>query len=72
MSKELSDALLRRKQVQEICAMARSTLWAKVRNGSFPAPLKIGPRTRAWTASSVHAWIAEQTQRLAGSAGGER
>ena len=57
MGTQLAEILLRRKEVQEICAMARSTLWAKVRDGTFPAPLKTGPRTRAWTRSSVMAWI---------------
>ena len=55
---QANDALLRRNEVQRLCALGRSTLWAKVREGTFPAPLKIGPRARAWTVSSVQAWIA--------------
>lgn len=62
MSAQPTEALLRRQQVQDICAFGRSTLWAKVRDRTFPAPLRTGPRTRAWTRSSVMAWIAAKVE----------
>lgn len=38
--------------------ISASSLWAYVRVGKFPKPIKLGERTTVWTASSVHQWIA--------------
>lgn len=45
---------------------AASTLWIKVANGTFPAPIKLSSRTTVWRVSDVRAWIASAVQ--AGSA----
>jgi prophage regulatory protein len=50
--------LLRPAVVQEITTLSRSTLWEKVRAGTFPRPLKIHKQRIAWRASEVEAWIA--------------
>lgn len=46
--------------LREVCARVRlgkSAIWARVRDGTFPAPIKIGDRARAWLADEVDAWI---------------
>lgn len=62
MSAIIKETLLRRQQVQEACKFSRSTLWAKVKNRTFPAPVKTGIRSRLWTATSINLWIAEQIE----------
>jgi prophage regulatory protein len=42
------DRLLRLQQVLELVPLARSTWWAGVRAGHFPAPVRLGPRLVAW------------------------
>ena len=37
--------------------ISSATLWRKVRDGSFPSPVKLGPRVTAWKAADVSAWI---------------
>ncbi|RLQ89271.1 helix-turn-helix transcriptional regulator [Notoacmeibacter ruber] len=37
--------------------ISRSSWWQGVRDGRFPAPLKIGPRTTVWRVSEVSALI---------------
>jgi prophage regulatory protein len=37
--------------------IGRSTWWAGVRNGRFPAPVKIGPKTTAWRVEDIRALI---------------
>lgn len=37
-----------------------ATLWRKVRNGSFPKPVKLGVRMTAWRVSEIRAWMAAQ------------
>ncbi len=34
-----------------------STLWRKVKQGTFPAPVKLSERVTAWSAASVSAWV---------------
>ncbi|MEJ2229236.1 MAG: AlpA family phage regulatory protein [Alphaproteobacteria bacterium] len=37
--------------------LKRSTIYAKIQQGSFPRPVKIG-RATLWRASELDAWIA--------------
>ena len=45
----------------------RSSIYADVASGQFPAPVKLGPRSVGWIASEVSAWLegrlAERQQR---------
>ena len=34
-----------------------ATLWRKVKDGSFPAPVKLSSRVTAWEVGKVRAWI---------------
>lgn len=53
-----NDAMLRLPAVLAIVPVSRSTLWSWVKNGSFPHPLKLGPRTTAWRRTDVIAFLA--------------
>jgi len=37
--------------------VSRSTWWAGIKDGRFPAPVKLGPRTTCWRAEAIHALI---------------
>lgn len=39
-----------------------STLWRKVRDGTFPAPVKLGPKTTVWRVSEVRKWLADRVE----------
>jgi len=39
-----------------------ATLWRRVRDGSFPAPLRLGKRITAWRVGDVRAWLSAQAQ----------
>ncbi|AVO51214.1 hypothetical protein C6568_17370 [Melaminivora suipulveris] len=39
-----------------------SSIHRKVNEGTFPAPIKLGPRTSVWRVGDVRAWLAEQQQ----------
>lgn len=51
------DTLLRLPRVVEITGVPTSTLYLKISQGAFPAPVKIGPRAVAWRASDIAAWL---------------
>ncbi|WP_429149548.1 helix-turn-helix transcriptional regulator [Aeromonas rivipollensis] len=37
-----------------------STLWRKVKQGTFPAPVKLSQRVTAWDAEKVSLWISSK------------
>jgi prophage regulatory protein len=41
---------------------SRSSIYADVQAGLFPAPIKIGPRAVGWLESEVEAWLAQQIE----------
>lgn len=52
---------LREKQLlEQYLPFSGSTLWRKVRDGSFPAPVKLGPAITAWREREVASWLNEQ------------
>ncbi len=37
-----------------------ATLWRKVKNGTFPPPVKLGERITAWRVADIRAWLDQQ------------
>jgi prophage regulatory protein len=35
---------------------SRAQLWRKVKDGSFPKPVKLGENKRAWLSTEIYAW----------------
>lgn len=50
-------ALARRRQVEQLVQLSRSTIYAAVKAGTFPAPVRIGARAVAWRISEVEQWL---------------
>lgn len=53
----MQDRLLRRRQVEEITGMSRSTIYKMMQSGEFPRPVRIGPSAVRWRASDIVAWV---------------
>jgi prophage regulatory protein len=51
------EIILRLPQVKGRCGLGRASIYAGVKNGTFPAPIKLGERAVGWLASSIDAWI---------------
>ncbi|UPK26737.1 AlpA family phage regulatory protein [Bradyrhizobium sp. 195] len=45
--------------------VGKSTWWAGVKSGRFPAPVKLGPRITAWRDSDIQQLIQEGIPRVA-------
>lgn len=45
-----------------ILPFSASTLWRRVRAGTFPAPVKLSARITAWKAEDIQQWINAQDQ----------
>jgi prophage regulatory protein len=44
--------------IPPIIPISRSSWWAGVKSGRYPAPVKLGPRTTAWRVEDIRALIA--------------
>lgn len=55
----LSDRLLKRDEVEAITTLSKTSIYAKVKTGEFPEPMRLGGRAVAWRESEVLAWIAK-------------
>jgi len=42
-----------------ITGLGRSTVWAWVRKGRFPAPVKLSARVSAWSVDDVREWMVD-------------
>jgi prophage regulatory protein len=52
-----TEKLLRVFEVEDLTAMKKSKLYDLVKQGQFPAPVRIGPRAVRWRLSAVQKWI---------------
>jgi prophage regulatory protein len=53
--------IIRQKSLLELLDLSRTTVWRRVRNHEFPAPVKLGgPESRAvgWRREEVEQWLA--------------
>lgn len=56
------DRMLRRKEVEAITGLSRSSIYAGMADGTFPASIKLSQRAVAWPESSIRNWIAERME----------
>ena len=52
-----SRRILRLPKVLEITGLSRTTVWRQIQAGTFPRPLKLGPRAVGWPASDIDEWL---------------
>ena len=63
LSRAEEPAILRAGDVKKITGLSISTIYRLERAGSFPARIKLGPRTVGWARDEVISWV-EQRQKL--------
>ena len=51
---------VRLSDLRPILPFSDSTVWRRVLNGSFPAPVKLSERVTAWRAEAIRQWLDEQ------------
>lgn len=52
-----SDVLLTRREVERRTGLSRSTIYRKMREGTFPVPLKVSERTVRWRESDIRVYV---------------
>lgn len=65
MAPQIQSALsiLRRKQVEARTGLSRSTLYAYIAAGQFPAPVALGARAVGWYEGDIESWLASRVKQ---------
>jgi prophage regulatory protein len=50
-------AILRCKQVEREVGLSRSTIYQRIKDGTFPAPIRIGERAVGWRAGDIDCFL---------------
>jgi len=58
----MSDRILRRKDVELLTGLSRSTIYRHVSAGTFPAPIKLTERLIGWRESAISGWVESRTE----------
>ena len=61
----MGDRLLRRREVEEITSLGRSSIYKYMQEGKFPQRVQVGPNAVRWKASDITAWL--ESRPTAGS-----
>lgn len=56
----IQSALLTRQELQAYVKLGRSTIYALMRKGQFPEPIKIGPQAVRWRVDEINDWLADR------------
>ncbi len=65
----MSNRVLRLPAVKAKTGLSRSTIYARVAQGTLPAAIVLGPNTVGWLEADIEAWIEKQiaaSRRLQG------
>ncbi len=58
--------LLRLAQVKSVTGLSKSTIYARIAEGTFPKQIPLGPRLVVWVESDIQNWITEQVSAARG------
>jgi len=62
-SSKLDDVVfLRLPDVKAVTGLSKTSLYALIKEKSFPAPVRLGPRAVAWVKSEIRQWAVERVQ----------
>jgi len=64
ISTEPPASILRRPQVEARTGLSRSTIYARIQDGTFPRPILLGSRAVGWLEHEIDDWL---DQRLKAS-----
>ncbi|MHB0916662.1 MAG: helix-turn-helix transcriptional regulator [Thiobacillus sp.] len=57
-------SILRRRQVEKRVGLTRSPLYARIKDGTFPKPIRLGNgRAVGWIEAEIDAWLDEQIEK---------
>ncbi len=63
----MENRMLRPPEVMARTGLSRTTLWRRVRAGTFPAPVELGKNSIGWPASAITDWLESRPRRHYGA-----
>lgn len=66
-----TDRALRLPQVSAMTGLARSTIYALIATGEFPAPFKLTPAASAWLESDIQSFLRKRVEMSRAPVGAE-
>lgn len=54
------DRLMRRREVQHVTGLSRSSLYRLIALDGFPSPIRLSENAVGWLATEISAWVAER------------
>ena len=64
--KNLQHKFLRLPEVKATTGLSKSTIYARISEGTFPKQIPLGPRLVVWVESDIQNWITEQVSAARG------
>jgi prophage regulatory protein len=61
----MAHTILRLPAVKARTGLSRSTIYLRIAQGSFPAPISLGRRAVGWLESTIDAWIDDRIEAAA-------
>ena len=52
--------LIRMQELPSLVGYKRSSLYQKMKDGTFPQSIKLGPRAVAWRSTEIDEWISKR------------
>lgn len=52
------EQILRRRDVERLTGLSRSTIYSQMTQGKFPRPVRLGIRAVGWRSGDIEAWLA--------------
>lgn len=56
-------SILRLPDVKTRTGLSRSTIYLRVKEGKFPAPISLGVRSVGWIDSEIQQWLEEKIEK---------
>ncbi len=56
----MTKRILRRPEVEQQTGLSRSTIYARMEQGTFPKPIPLGGRLVGWLERDINEWVEQQ------------
>ncbi|WP_425311180.1 helix-turn-helix transcriptional regulator [Leptospirillum ferriphilum] len=54
--------VLRLRELLKLSGLSKSTIYARIKEGDFPKPIRLGPRSIGWFQHDIESWLESRRQ----------
>ncbi len=62
VKKSMSNSIIRLPAVKNKTGLARSTIYLRIKQGTFPKQVSLGGRTVGWVESEIETWLSNRIE----------